>query len=332
VILGASYWALNNSLAHFSKTSTHFRLYAGILEVQAAVGFFQPLTHQGFELCRKKGRDPFPTLGTAYDIWKHFPAKLSTATSHESLINAWITETHVVDWLWVFLYGRDLSLQKIYSGKTKDVFTLEDGNILLKFKDTVTGSDGNIDSGGNEVIGEVAGKGGSSFHLTLYFFELLQKAGIPTHFVAVGPEDNTIIVKAARSYGLEVICREKAWGSFVRRYAKYIEEGTPLPSLVEFTIKDDERGDPLITKEAVVALGIASLKAVEYMEKTAQTITALLKADLAKKNLELIDIKFEFGEVNGKPLLIDEISGDSMRVVRDGRVLLQNELAEAVLS
>jgi len=223
-------------------------------------------------------------------------------------------------------------LQKIYSGKTKDVFTLEDGNILLKFKDTVTGSDGNIDSGGNEVIGEVAGKGGSSFHLTLYFFELLQKAGIPTHFVAVGPEDNTIIVKAARSYGLEVICREKAWGSFVRRYAKYIEEGTPLPSLVEFTIKDDERGDPLITKEAVVALGIASLKAVEYMEKTAQTITALLKADLAKKNLELIDIKFEFGEVNGKPLLIDEISGDSMRVVRDGRVLLQNELAEAVLS
>ena len=105
-----------------------------------------------------------------------------------------------------------------------------------------------------------------------------------------------------------------------------------MPSLVEFTIKDDERGDPLITKDAIIALGIANREAVEFMEKTAQTITALLKADLAKKNLELIDIKFEFGEVDGRPVLIDEISGDSMRVVRDGRVLLQNELAEAVLS
>jgi len=223
-------------------------------------------------------------------------------------------------------------LRRIYSGKTKDVFELEDGSLLLKFKDTVTGTEGSIDAGGNEVIGEIAGKGGSSFQLTLYFFELLKKAGIPTHFLAVGPEDNSIIVKAARSYGLEVICREKAWGSFVRRYGKYIREGTPLPSLVEFTIKDDERGDPLITKDAIIALGIANREAVEFMEKTAQTITALLKADLAKKNLELIDIKFEFGEVDGRPVLIDEISGDSMRVVRDGRVLLQNELAEAVLS
>ncbi len=223
-------------------------------------------------------------------------------------------------------------MRRIYSGKTKDVFELEDGSLLLKFKDTVTGTEGSIDAGGNEVIGEIAGKGGSSFQLTLYFFELLKKAGIPTHFLAVGPEDNSIIVKAARSYGLEVICREKAWGSFVRRYGKYIREGTPLPSLVEFTIKDDERGDPLITKDAIIALGIANREAVEFMEKTAQTITALLKADLAKKNLELIDIKFEFGEVDGRPVLIDEISGDSMRVVRDGRVLLQNELAEAVLS
>ncbi|HHV94069.1 MAG TPA: phosphoribosylaminoimidazolesuccinocarboxamide synthase [Firmicutes bacterium] len=223
-------------------------------------------------------------------------------------------------------------MRRIYSGKTKDVFELEDGSLLLKFKDTVTGTEGSIDAGGNEVIGEIAGKGGSSFQLTLYFFELLKKAGIPTHFLAVGSEDNSIIVKAARSYGLEVICREKAWGSFVRRYGKYIREGTPLPSLVEFTIKDDERGDPLITKDAIIALGIANREAVEFMEKTAQTITALLKADLAKKNLELIDIKFEFGEVDGRPVLIDEISGDSMRVVRDGRVLLQNELAEAVLS
>ena len=222
-------------------------------------------------------------------------------------------------------------MRRTYVGKTKDVFIMDDGNVMLHFKDAVTGAEGKIDSGANEVIGEVAGKGGASLNLTLYFFELLQKAGIPTHFVKLGPLENTIVVKAARSYGLEVICREKAWGSFVRRYAKYVNQGKPLPSLVEFTLKDDERGDPLIIKEALVALGIVDKEAVEYMEKTAQRITALIKADLATRNLELIDIKYEFGEVDGKPLLIDEISGDSMRVVKDGQVLLQNELAEAIL-
>jgi phosphoribosylaminoimidazole-succinocarboxamide synthase len=208
---------------------------------------------------------------------------------------------------------------------------MDDGRIMLHFKDAVTGSDGKVDSGANEVIGEVAGKGQSSYRLTLYFFELLKEAGIPTHFVGVGPIDNSMIVESARSYGLEVICREKAWGSFVRRYGKHVTEGTPLPSLVEFTIKDDERGDPLITDDALVALNIVTDEEVHYMKKTARTITALLKKDLARKGLELIDIKYEFGEVDGRPLLIDEISGDSMRVVKDGQVLLQKELAGAIL-
>ena len=238
---------------------------------------------------------------------------------------------YMVDLLWLFFRRGEKLLRKTYVGKTKDVFIMEDGNIVLQFKDAVTGAEGKIDSGANAVIGEVAGKGGASLSLTLYFFELLQKSGIPTHFIGMGPAENSIIVKAARSYGLEVICREKAWGSFVRRYAKHATQGMILPSLVEFTLKDDERGDPLITKEALIALGIVSQEVVQYMEKTARQITALLKEDLAKKGLELIDIKYEFGEVDGKPLLIDEISGDSMRVVKDGQVLLQNELAEAIL-
>ena len=70
--------------------------------------------------------------------------------------------------------------------------------VLLYFKDAVTGTEGRIDSGGNEVIGEVAGKGNASFRLTLYFFALLQKAGIPTHFLETGPKENTIIVRSAR--------------------------------------------------------------------------------------------------------------------------------------
>jgi phosphoribosylaminoimidazole-succinocarboxamide synthase len=227
--------------------------------------------------------------------------------------------------------GNELKLQKLYRGKTKDVFLQDDGNVLLYFKDAVTGAEGRIDSGANEVIGEVAGKGNASLRLTVYFFDLLQKAGIPTHFLSVGPVENTILVKHARSFNLEVICREKAWGSFVRRYGKYAVEGAPLPSLVEFTLKDDERGDPLITEDALVTLNIVSRETVEYMKNTARQATTLIKNHLAAHSLELIDIKYEFGEVEGKTMIIDEVSGDSMRVVKDGKVLLQKELALALL-
>ena len=97
-------------------------------------------------------------------------------------------------------------MRRTYVGKTKDVFVMDDGNIMLQFKDAVTGAEGKVDSGANAVIGEVAGKGGASLGLTLYFFELIQRAGMPTHFIELGPIENSIVVKRARSYGLEVIC------------------------------------------------------------------------------------------------------------------------------
>jgi phosphoribosylaminoimidazole-succinocarboxamide synthase len=221
-------------------------------------------------------------------------------------------------------------MHKIYTGKTKDVFLQDDGNVLLHFKDTVTGVGDRIDSGANEVIGEVAGKGRSSFRLTLRFFELLHESGIPTHFVSAGPDTNTIIARLARSFKLEVICREKAWGSFVRRYGSYVHEGDPLPSLVEITLKDDERGDPLITEDALVALNIVSGEAVDYMKATARQATSLIAGHLRERGLELIDIKYEFGEVDGQTMIIDEVSGDSMRVARHGQILLQTELEEAL--
>ncbi|HBK61684.1 MAG TPA: phosphoribosylaminoimidazolesuccinocarboxamide synthase [Firmicutes bacterium] len=222
-------------------------------------------------------------------------------------------------------------MREIYTGKTKDVFLRDDGYVLLRFKDTVTGVGDTVDSGANEVIGEVAGKGRSSFNLTLRFFELLHEAGIPTHFVGIGPDVNTIIAKRARSFRLEVVCRAKAWGSFVRRYGNHVREGDPLPSLVEFTLKDDERGDPLITEDALVALDIVSREAIDYMKGTARQATALIAGHLSQRGLELIDIKYEFGEVDGRTMIIDEVSGDSMRVACQGRILLQTELAEAVL-
>lgn len=221
-------------------------------------------------------------------------------------------------------------LEKIYVGKTKDVFLTQDGDVLLFFKDAVTGSEGVIDSGANEVIGEIAGKGSASLLATVYFFKLLESHGLATHFIGVGEEfgfgPNTILVRNAKSYDLEVICREKAWGSFVRRYGKYVKQGDRLPSLVEFTLKDDQRGDPLITEDALVALDIVSREGVEHMKETARWATKLIKDHLAEKGLELIDAKYEFGEADGKIILIDEISGDSMRVIKGGEVLTSNEL------
>ena len=222
-------------------------------------------------------------------------------------------------------------MERIYSGKTKDVFLRDDGNILLKFKDTVTGTGDVIDAGSNTVIGEVSGKGNASLRLTVYFFDLLQKAGMPTHFISMGPEPNTLLVKRAKSFKLEVVCREKAWGSFIRRYGAYIKEGTPLPSVIEFTLKDDEREDPPINEERLVALGIVTEDQIRYMKESARKATAILKAHLAEKGLDLIDIKYEFGEVDGQTIIIDEISGDGMRVAKDGKILLQKELAAALL-
>lgn len=222
-------------------------------------------------------------------------------------------------------------MERIYSGKTKDVYLRDDGNILLKFKDTVTGTGDVIDAGSNTVIGEVSGKGNASLRLTVYFFDLLQKAGMPTHFISMGPEPNTLLVKRAKSFKLEVVCREKAWGSFIRRYGAYIKEGTPLPSVIEFTLKDDEREDPPINEESLVALGIVTEDQIRYMKESARKATAILKAHLAEKGLDLIDIKYEFGEVDGQTIIIDEISGDGMRVAKDGKILLQKELAAALL-
>lgn len=222
-------------------------------------------------------------------------------------------------------------MERLYRGKTKDIFLVAKDRLLLYFKDSVTGTGDRLDPGGNEVVGRVAGKGSASLRLSVYFFELLEQAGIPTHYLGCGPLENSLLVKRARSFGLEVICREKAWGSFLRRYGRYATAGAPLPSLVEFTLKDDQRGDPPITGETLGALKIASPAEVDYMEQTARRATALIKEHLAPKGLELIDIKYEFGEAGGRILMIDEISGDSMRVMRGDQVLLPDEPAAFIL-
>lgn len=224
-------------------------------------------------------------------------------------------------------------MEKIYQGKTKDVYKLEDGNVLLKFKDDVTGENGVFDPGANTVGLSIEGMGQAGLRMSTYFFELLSRHGIRTHFVSSDLKEATMTVLPAQVFGqgLEVICRYRAVGSFMRRYGKYATEGQPLDAYVEFTLKDDERGDPLITKDGLVMLGIMTGAEYDAAYQAQKAICAILRDDLQKRGLELYDIKLEYGRADEGVLLIDEISAGNMRVYENGKIVGPLELAEKVL-
>jgi len=223
-------------------------------------------------------------------------------------------------------------VDKIYEGKTKDVYRLGDGNYQLLFKDDMTGTDGVFDPGANTVGLTVEGAGLAGLAMSVHFFKLLTELGFPTHFISA--EENKMTVRPAAGFGggLEVICRYKALGSFIRRYGDSIREGAALDALVEMTLKNDECGDPLINEDSLMALGI--LKPGEYNEikSLTQRISAAIKADLAAKGLELCDIKLEFGkDKEGRIMLMDEISGGNMRVMENGVTIQPLDLSKKIL-
>ena len=122
--------------------------------------------------------------------------------------------------------------------------------------------------------------------------------------------------------GLEVICRMKAVGSFIRRYGDLIETGADLPAYVEATLKDDAKVDPMITKYALVAIGVMTDEQYEDLKAQTQAITKIVADDLAAKGMELYDFKFEFGyDPNGNVMLIDEVASGNMRVYKDGEYI-----------
>ena len=218
----------------------------------------------------------------------------------------------------------------IYSGKTKDVFTLENGNYLLKFKDDVTGEDGVFDPGANTIGLTIEGVGKVNLRMSIHFFEKLKEAGIKTHYVAADLDAVTMEVLPAKVFGkgLEVICRHKAVGSFFKRYGDYIAEGADLPAYVETTLKDDDKGDSLITKDGLVVLGIMSEAQYDQLKVMTQEISKVVAAELLKKGLVLYDIKFEFGyDEKGGVILIDEIASGNMRVFKDGQYVQPMELS-----
>ena len=227
-------------------------------------------------------------------------------------------------------------MKLVYTGKTKDVYTLEDGNYLLKFKDDVTGEGGVFDPGANKVDFAIEGAGRAGLRLTKMFFELLENKAIPTHFVDADIEKATMTVRPAAVFGngVEVICRYRAVGSFMRRYGMYAREGQSLDAYVEFTLKDDEREDPLITEDALEMLGLLSKEESETIKELTRKICGIIKAELANKDIELYDIKLEFGRVgdSGQIVLIDEISGGNMRAYKNDLRVEPLELERILLN
>ena len=215
-------------------------------------------------------------------------------------------------------------MNKVYEGKTKDVYQLDNGNMMLKFKDDCTGKDGVFDPGENSVGVSIEGIGRANL-----------EAGVKTHYVSANLDDCTMEVLPGKvfGHGLEVICRLVATGSFIRRYGAYIADGTRLEGgYVECTFKDDAKGDPLVTSEGLEALGVMSQEMFNSMKEQTLKITKVVADDLAAKGMELWDIKFEFGYNNDEVILIDEIASGNMRVYKDGKIVDPMDLTRLILN
>jgi len=237
-------------------------------------------------------------------------------------------------------------LKLLYSGKTKDVYEYDESSVILHVKDSVTGwkiknPDGSItiqeDPGANEVIGEVAGIGLKNLIASIYYFQKFHRAGIANHFISADLESRNMLVKKATPVGcgLECIVRFKAMGSIVRTYPDYIKKNQYLHDFFEITTKNDEAGDPRISKEFLLNPDFGPIMTEEnYADARNISLTAakFIHHDLALHGYELIDIKFEIGFINEKITLIDEISAGIMRVFINDVQLNEDALGELFLA
>jgi phosphoribosylaminoimidazole-succinocarboxamide synthase len=225
-------------------------------------------------------------------------------------------------------YPRGDLVEVIYEGKTKQV--LRDGERwVLRFKDSVTGDDaGNIDSGGDLAVAKLEGKAEASTKTAAYFFKRLSEAGVKNHFLRLR-SDIEMEVRPSERLDLEVIYRRRAYGSFLARYRGRVKPMAEL-DLVEFNLKDDALGDPLLTPSTVVKLGMATPEEVKQIQEIIRKVAALVQETLAGRGLELLDMKLEFGRIGGELAVVDEMSGDTMRVYdsRKRGTINQLELAE----
>ncbi|MFR5833645.1 MAG: phosphoribosylaminoimidazolesuccinocarboxamide synthase [Acutalibacteraceae bacterium] len=196
-------------------------------------------------------------------------------------------------------------LEQIYEGKAKKVFATDNPDyVIVSYKDDATAFNG-------LKKGTIAGKGVINNKMSNMMMEMLEKKGVPTHFVEQLSDRDTV-VKRVQIVPLEVIVRNVAAGSFSKRYG--VAEGTELAiPTIEFSYKNDELGDPLINTYHALALRLATKDEIDEITRMAFAVNDAMKAFFKELNIDLIDFKLEFGRFHGQIVLADEISPDTCR-------------------
>ncbi len=225
-------------------------------------------------------------------------------------------------------------MKQLYEGKTKNVLLDEETGIVhLFFKDSATGENGVFDPGSNSVGGSVEGKGKVGLEVSTYFFELMEKNGIPTHYLGGDIEQGLMKVRNLTVPRLEFVLRYQTAGSMCRRFD--LEEGIVFdPPYTEVTLKSDEQGDPLISERICLMKGMLHEGQYDEAIDVLVRVGEVLKEELASMNLTLIDFKIEIGyDENGKVYVADEITPDIWRV-RDenGNIPNQIDCANMILA
>ena len=196
--------------------------------------------------------------------------------------------------------------EMLYEGKAKRVFTTDDPNVLMvEYKDDATAFNG-------LKKGSISGKGAINNRVTNFMMMLLEKEGVPTHFVEELSERQTL-VKKVDILPLEVIIRNISAGSFAKRYG--VKEGIVFSQpTIEFSYKNDDLGDPLINSYHALALNLATKEEIDVVKEMAFKVNEVMKAFFKKINVDLVDFKLEFGRLgDGSIVLADEISPDTCR-------------------
>ncbi len=195
--------------------------------------------------------------------------------------------------------------EKLYEGKAKIVYATEDPSLVIQhFKDDATAFDG-------KKKGQIKDKGVSNARISAVLFELLEANGIKTHYKKLLSEAEMLTDKLEIIL-VEVIVRNVAAGSLAKRLG--YEEGTPLKhTIVEYYYKNDALGDPILNRDHIQELDLATPEALTRLKEIALEINDVLKPFFEERNLDLVDFKLEFGYRGSEIVLGDEISPDTCR-------------------
>lgn len=196
--------------------------------------------------------------------------------------------------------------KQLYEGKAKRVYETDDPKaVIVDYKDDATAFDG-------KKKGSIAGKGVINNRMSNYMFRMLETKGVPTHFIKELSERETL-VKRVEIVPVEVIVRNVAAGSMAKRYG--LTEGSALLCpVIEYSLKSDALGDPLMNASHAIAMGLATPEELATIDRMALVVREELTAYMAQRGIRLVDFKLEFGRFEGGIVLADEISPDTCRL------------------